>query len=103
LLALPGLFSKVLYDEDLIIQFIQVDMVKASLFIQHPIERTTQPLVEQVKQARGQGLAQRLEQGIAQGERIGTINTILPILETRFDPKAASALKPFLETIEESD
>jgi len=100
---LPGLFSKVLYDEDLIIQFIQVDMVKASLFIQHPIERTTQPLVEQVKQARGQGLAQRLEQGIAQGERIGTINTILPILETRFDLKAARALKPFLETIEEFD
>jgi len=103
LLALPGLFSKVLYDEDLITQFIQVDMVKDSLFIQRHIERITQPLVEQVKQARGQELAQSLEQGIAQGERIGTINTILPILETRFDPKAASALKPFLETIEESD
>ena len=41
------------------------------------------------------------EEGLAQGERKGTIESILTFLGTRFDPDAVQTLKPTLETIDD--
>ena len=39
-------------------------------------------------------------QGIEQGERKGTIESILALLGTQFPPSAVQALKPTLQTID---
>lgn len=44
---------------------------------------------------------QGIEQGIEQGERKGVLESLLDVLESRFQTSEIHALKPTLESIEE--
>lgn len=48
-----------------------------------------------------QGIKQGIEQGIEQGERIGVLESLIDILESRFQPDSVLPLKHILEDIEE--
>ncbi len=48
-----------------------------------------------------QGIKQGIEQGIEQGERKASIESLLDVLEVRFQSSEAQTLKPKIESIEE--
>ena len=48
-----------------------------------------------------QGIKQGIEQGIEQGERKAAIESLLDVLDVRFQSSEAQTLKPKIESIEE--
>ena len=81
LLAALGIFGSLIYDKQLIEERLPEGIMQESPFFQ-----------EYVQEAEARGLER--------GQRVGTINSILTLLNDQFQSEAVQALKPRLETIE---
>ncbi len=102
LLAALGIFGGLVYEPQLIKQFLPEGIMQESPFFQHVIqEATTEAKKEAYKEGMEQGIKNGKEQGVEQGEKKGTIQSIMALLENQFQPDAVQVLEPTLEGIDD--
>lgn len=94
LLAALGTFSGLVYEPDLIIRYLPEDIMQESPFIQYCIQKYSTDIK---KEAYTEGI----EKGREEGEKNGTIQSIITLLEMQFKPEAVQTLKPTLEQIDD--
>ena len=81
-----GIFSGLVYEAELIRQSLPEGIMRESSIVQHYMD-----------EAKAQGI----EQGIEQGEKKATIESILAFLSTQFQSEIVQSLRPQLEAIED--
>ncbi len=81
-----GIFSGLVYRAELIRQSLPEGIMRESSIVQHYMD-----------EAKAQGI----EQGIEQGEKKATIESILAFLSTQFQSEVVQSLRPQLEAIED--
>lgn len=98
LLAALGIFGGLVYEPQLIKQFLPEGIMQESPFFQHIIQEAT---TEAKKEAYKEGMEQGIKDGKEQGEKRGTIQSIMALLEKQFQPDAVQVLEPTLEGIDD--
>ena len=89
-----GILSSLIYDAEQIEQ-----RVPEGLMHEFPL---IQKLVDEAEErGREKGIKLGIEEAHQEGKRRGTIESILTLLGTRFNPDAVQALRPALETIDD--
>ncbi len=110
LLAALGIFGGLVYEPQLIKQFLPEGIMQESPFFQHVIQEATtkakkeaykEGMKQGMEQGMEQGIEQGMEQGMEQGEKKGTIQSIIALLERQFQPDAVQVLEPTLEGIDD--
>ena len=90
LLAALGVFGGLVYDPQLIRQFLPEGIVQESPFFR-----------EYIQEAAERAMERGLERGLERGQKKCAIDIILELLSDRFQADAVQALKPTLETIDD--
>ena len=90
LYAALGVFSGIVFEPELIYERLPEGIMQESPFIQYCLEKFSAEATQEA-----------FNQGIEQGEKKGTIQNIITLLETQFQPDAVKVLKPNLESIDD--
>lgn len=90
LFAALGVFSGIVYEPELIYERLPEGIMQDSPFIQYCLEKFSKEATQKA-----------FTQGVEQGEKKGTIQGIIYLLETQFQSDAVKVLEPTLESIDD--